>query len=126
MGELGEMYEAVDIPFETEEGSVIRKADDGSLDTLAHGVPFGNFFPWILGQLLDAQGKFFAIKTNYFHRHAVPNLRILCRVLHVAPCNFRNVDETLQSFEGHEESKLYEAAHNPFFDVAHLEAFESF
>ncbi len=126
VSDLCEVDETRDVFLESEECAVVSEADDSTFDLLAHRVALGDLFPWVLRDLLDTEGELLAIDADDLHLHAVTDLCELGWVLHVTPCDFGDVNETLEAIEGNEETELHDATDETILDVTDSEAFQSF
>src|SRR5581483_5106558 len=118
--ELGDVDEPLDAGEDLDEGAERDDLRDAPLDDVALGVAVEHLLPRVALRLLEAERDPLAIAVDVEHLdlHRLADLEHLGRVVHVAPGELGDVDQTVHPVEVDEGAEVDDVRDLPVDDVA--------
>ena len=122
VAKLGIVQQPFDARFQLDEDAKIHHLGDFAFDQRAFLVFFGCDIPWVRREGFDAQGDALAVTVDAedFDLDALAFVIGLARILDAAPGKFGDVNQTIQSTEVDEQTKVGDLADAPTPDLPGL------
>ena len=125
-GHFGNVHEALDAGLKLHEGAVVHKVGDFALDLGADGEAFGDVFPRIGNELLEAQGDLavFAVEGEHLEGEVLAEADHFLGMADALPAHVRDVQEAVEAAEVDKDAVLGDILGLAVHDLAFGEGFK--